>query len=258
MQYLDPDLPHGLNDLIDRMHTEPSWKPSWADVCRVRDFVGAQWSRAHGNVYDFASNVLYHLADADKARATVTPYVTVACPLHKAAIGVPCGARMFDRDIMQAHAAPVICGWRVLAKHDRLAALEFLEPVSPVPASSKGRDIIPISAETLSVVATVRVQYCNPQLLVPDRIVVSSAGDWVIHDICIGGKSIFAPHLDLPGALFGIDVMGPLPRLPVIEQDQWIEVEAHCIRNNHLGFIAAIVGNTRQEKETLNSTADTI
>jgi len=59
------------------------------------------------------------------------------------------------------------------------------------------------------------------------------------------------------GSLFGNDTMGPLPPLPVIEQDQWIEVEVHCIRGNALWFRAALIGNTRQEKETMNSPADT-
>jgi hypothetical protein len=266
---LDPDRPHGLNDLIDRMNTELSWTPSWDDVCRVREYVGAGWPRHCSNDYSFASLVLYHLADVDKAHTTIAPYVTIACALHKAAIGAPCAHQPYqswvrlDGDV-QLPTRPVVCTWRVLSKHDRRAALEIFERRSPAsaPASgtsspSLGRDILPISAESLSAVAIARVQYRGPQPLVPDRIVVSGAGNWMIHDVRVGGTSIFAPHLDLPGSLFGNDTMGPLPLLPVIEQDQWIEVEAHCIRGNAPWFRAAIIGNTRQEKETMNSPADT-
>jgi len=258
----DQNRPHGLDDILERMRVDLPWTPSWADVCRVRAYVGAGWPSACSGAYGFTNLVLYHLADVDKARAAVAPYVTIACPLHKAAIGVPCAHRpcqnwvLLDGDL-QLPTGPVVCSWRVLAKHDRLAALEIFEHRSEMSSPGRGSDILLISAELPGPVATARVQYRNPQPLVPERLIVSGAGDWVIRDVRVGGTSIFAPHFNLPGALFSNDAMGPHPSLPPIEQDQWIEIDVHCVRGGTPWFSACLIGNARPAKETMNNPVDT-
>ena len=83
-------------------------------------------------------------------------------------------------------------------------------------------------------------------------------GDWVIHDLRIGGKSVLARHHDLPGDLFRNSVMGPHLSLPVIEQDQWIEIEARpAHQGQNLWFRAAIIGTIHQENVHMNDFTDT-
>lgn len=72
-----------------------------------------------------------------------------------------------------------------------------------------------------------------------------------------GGKSVLGQHLDLPGTLFRNDVMGPYLSLPVIEQDQWIEIDARPARQGkNPWFRAAIIGTICQENH-MNESTDT-
>lgn len=265
MQALDPNRPHGLTDVIERMNTErgdPSWLPSWADICRVREYVGESWSRARqriGNDYSLAWSVLVHLEFVEKARATIAPYTTITCVLHDAPIGAPCGhhqgsgfvslrgssVQLEEEDTVLPE-TPVVCTWRVLAKHNRLAATEIFErrALAPAPqASGRRREVLPLSADLEGGKAVVRVQYRHPQQLAAERLFIALGDDWSVHDIRVGGTSVLAPHLDLPGFLFSADVMGPHLPLPVVDQDQWIEVEARRIRGTTPRFYASLVGS---------------
>ena len=264
---LDPDRPHGLDDILDRMSTESPWTPSWADICRVQAYVGDEWQADHSNAYEVANLILYHLEDVRRAYVAVKPYLAVTCTVHNAAISDPCAYASplshiwgFNKESSLAR-TPLVCTWRVLARHNLLSALEIFR--SHLPASSAGHDILSLSAEhpyrmrgnTSTEFEIARVQYRHPQPLTPERIV--GMGDWVIHDLRIGGKSVLEGHLDLPGALFHNSTLGPHLLLPVIEQDQWVEIEARpAHQGQNLWFRAAIVGTIYQENDCMNISTD--
>jgi hypothetical protein len=260
---LDPNRPHGLDDLIDRLRVEmgadPRWLPSWADICRVRDYFGATWSTAQrSNDYSFATMVLIHLELVDRARATIEPYTTIGCSPHDMPIGTPCrlheggGILGFGGEDLPLPATPLICAWRVLAKHKRLSAMEIYDrarPAPPLPSQRGYRQVFPISGEVQNVasqtegIAAARGQYRHPQALAAERIFVAGANDWTIHDIRVDGMSILAPHLDLPGFLFSSDIMGPHVPLTIVNQDQWIEIEARRVRGDAPRFFASVMGS---------------
>ncbi len=92
--------------------------------------------------------------------------------------------------------------------------------------------------------ARVRVQYRNPSPLHAERIYVAQAGDWAIQDVRIAERTVLGGHRDLPGFLFSNRGVGPHLPLPVVEQDQWIEVDARRIRGDAGRFQAVLVGTT--------------
>lgn len=265
---LDPKRPHGLDDILDRMTTEVPWRPSWADVCRVRDYVGGAWTEKCDNAYTTTHLVLYHLSDVRKACASGAPYVSVACAPHNAAIGDPCAHSSplsFLREL-PLPGIPLVCTWRVLAKHDRLSAMEIFErrfsaPIG-APSHSSGHDMLLIKSTSIvhpsTALETIRFQYRDPKPFMPECLVIANAANWTIYDMRVGGTSILAPHFDLPGNLFRNDVMGPRPSWPVIEQDQWIEIEARPLRERSLSFSACLIGTVCQEKTSMHESTDTL
>lgn len=264
---LDPNRPHGLDDVLDRInadakHGNSTRFPSWNDICRVRTYVGdAAWLRARAgreNDYDLAYMILLHLSNVREG-ATIATYTTIACSAHDAPIGSPCarvvlGVMPEDTEAdLALPGKPSVCAYRVLAKHDRLAALElFKQPrVIPAPSSPQARrQVIPISGDLTNGDANARAQYHHPQPFGAERIFVAGAGDWTICDIRVGGMSILAPHLHLPGSLFGGDVMGPHLRLPIIKQDQWIEIASIRIHGDASTFYASLIGTHTEESPT--------
>lgn len=196
---LDPNRPHGLDDIIFRRNTESPynrWTPSWADVCRVRAYIGGEWLTGHNNAYDSTSYVLDRLEDVHRARTAIEPYLSVGCEPHNATVGAPCAhtsATWGFHQELPLPKAPLICTWRILAKHDRRRALEIFKSHPPA-SSSGGRDILSISTElpfqmrgdTRCEFETARVQYRHPQSLIAERLV--GVRDWEIHDIRIGGE----------------------------------------------------------------------
>ena len=56
--------------------------------------------------------------------------------------------------------------------------------------------------------------------LTPNPLVEGRSG------VKANGASVIAPHHDLPHRLFGANVIGPHVVLPIMRQDQWIEIEA--------------------------------
>ena len=266
---LDPHRPHNLDDLLDHVDTEGGWVPSWADICRVRSYIGDAWSTGRSNAYDITSIVLHQLNDVRKERAVIEPYLSIACEAHRAAIGIPCSessasaaAWIFNKE-PSLPGTPLVCTWRVLAKHNRLDATEIFKSHLPE-FSPGGHDILSISAEhphTMQGNAkpefqTTRVQYRHPQPLIPERFVVM--GGWVIHDLRIGGKSVLAHHHDLSSDLFRNGTMGPYLSLPAIPQDQWVEiVTCPAGHGQSPWFRAAIIGTIHQEKAHMHESADT-
>lgn len=266
---LDPNRPHSLADVIERFNArqggDVSRLPSWADVCLVREYVGNEaWQamRESGNDYELALNVLYHLVDVEGARSSIAPYLMANCGRHNVPAGHACieepdsaFACFFPSDpkALSLPPKPYVCAHRVLAAHDRSAAAELFaqEPraeeasLDPTLAS---RTALPISgAVTPDGVAIVSVQHRHPSKFHLSRIFVSQGRDWTIQDIRVDGESIIAPHHALPGDLFGSHVQAEL-RLPTIEQDQWIEIEARRIRGEMPWFYASVMGTQQREE----------
>jgi hypothetical protein len=275
---LDPNRSHDLDDVLDRINADAKQGnstrfPSWNDVCRVRAYVGdVAWLKARAgrdNDYDLAYMILLHLSNVREG-STIATYTTIACSAHDAPIGSPCArvvlGIMREEEDLALPGKPAVCAYRVLAKHDRLAALELFEQprVTPTPQDTPAsspyqarRQVIPISGDVLIAVskrnwivsrgltmadANARAQYRHPKPFGAERIFVAGADDWTISDIRVGGESIIAPHRDLPGSLFSGNVMGPHLRLPTIEQDQWIEIASVRIRGDAPTFYASVIG----------------
>ncbi len=255
---LDPNRPHGLDDVLARWRAsrgDSNWTTSWADVCRVREYVGEEWTRLrdnHGSDYNLAPLVLSQLDMVDQARAAIAPYVTIDCNAHDAPAGTPCARR--DGEFWRAESlpgSPVVCVHRVLAKHDRQEALAIFEREPRTNQRERGgRVVLPISVVPLeNARGTARAQYRHPQSFHPERIFVSALSDWTICDLRVADKSVLAPHHDLPGFLFSTHVIGPSLPMPVVDQDQWIEIDVRqridfetTAHGKAPGFYASIVG----------------
>lgn len=262
MQHLDPNRPHGLDDVIERVLRSGEHRPpSWADVCRVREYVGEAWATMRersGSDYGLAVTVLHHLVDVDGARMSVEPYLTIGCQAHGAPAGSACGENKdgaftytflgSEPDDLSLPPLPLVCAQRVLAKHDRLAAMELFERPRPARPPQDGpsradHSVLPISAELENDVAVGRVQQRHPVPLTIERLFLSQGSDWTICDIRVDGRSALTPHHDLPGFLFGNRVAGPHLPLPVVDQDQWIEIVARRVCGDAPRFYAGIMGS---------------
>ena len=227
-------MEHPLADLVASFDVHRSYDPpSWNDVQRIRAFVGDDWARLRedSSDYDLATLVLAHLVSFEAAAAAVAPYLEIYCTTHGATAGKPCAEsrdRMFP-DAARLPALPTVCSRRVLAAHKRDEAAEILERSYPRGAVDRyaSREVLPIAAEVDEdgrVLA--RAQYRDPRNLVAERLVIAHPNEWTIRDVRLGETSAFAPHGDLPGALFSNHVTGPFVPLPSIVQDQWVEVVA--------------------------------
>lgn len=267
MTHLDPNRPHGLSDVIDRFFKRDGEHrlPSWTDVCRVREYVGAEaWQaqRANGNDYDLALNVLYHLVDVEGARSSIEPYLTSGCRAHDVPAGRACieddsaFACFFSPDLkkMSLPPRPYVCARRVLAAHDREDAAKIFEQEPRAGEETSGpslanRCVLPISAAVTPEdgVAIARMQHRDPWRIGISRIFISQGGDWTIRDVRVDGRSIVAPHHDLPGFVFGTHVRTEM-RLPALEQDQWIEIEARRVRGEMPWFYASVLGTQQREE----------
>ena len=253
----DPNRPHGLDDLIKGLYRYEDraehgrWVWSVEDLQRVRAYVGNDvWSdarEAHGNDYSVAFMILHHLDLVDRRRVETTPYTAIACEAHNAVVGQPCIGpddpsypTHFDRRLP---CIPSACTWRILAKHDRIAAMSLFEKRDTDHMNLRG--IIPISVDVDDVgVASARAQWRQPPQLTDGQVIVSQASDWTIDDIRIDGTSVMAPHHSLPGCLFGTNrVIGPPLWLPVIKQDQWIDIDVRRGIGGASGFYASIIGS---------------
>jgi hypothetical protein len=258
VQIHDPKRPHGLDDIIARMRAKnadgPIWMPSWSEIERIQQYVGIDhWTKARetaGGDYDLASCVLYHLEQVEGAWMTIAPYLELGCSYHDAPATKPCaygGTSMLsafaglDERNFPLPEVPLVCTRRVLAAHGKIDAAEILVD-QPQPRGLGGRVVFPINGETVDGRAICRSQYRHPIPFSAERLFVSIGTDWTIHDIRVADKSVLGPHRNLPGCVFSNGTMGPHLSLPVVEQDQWIEIEALRIKGDAPRFYGGIVG----------------
>jgi hypothetical protein len=265
VQIYDPKRPHGLDDIITRMRAKntggPSWMPSWSEVERIQQYIGIDhWTKARetaGGDYALATGVLFHLDEVEGAWTTIAPYLEMGCVHHDAPAKRPCaygggsvlhlfhGNPFAGQD--EAHfplpEVPLVCTRRVLVAHGKIDATElFVDVPRSRPESFSSRQVLPINGEVVDGREICRSQYRHPSPLSAERLFVSIGAEWTIHDIRVADKSVLGPHRNLPGFAFGNSVMGPHLPLPVVEQDQWIEIEALRIKGDAPRFYGGIVG----------------
>jgi hypothetical protein len=191
----------------------------------------------------------------------IQPCVDPACRVHGR------GADPEAREVPR----PNPCARQILRAYDRPGAIALLER-QPVESSELGeeRNVLGLSSaspESPGAIKpgqshTILVQASQPRLLVtdgrhvrsfrPERLFLSAAGteggaaDWVVNDVVLDGRSQIAPHRDLPGAIFGTEMLGTLRAFDRISGEAPIQVTVTYVGSNPLGvpFYASLVGIT--------------
>jgi hypothetical protein len=80
----------------------------------------------------------------------------------------------------------------------------------------------------------------------PDRLFVSNAGEgahaWVINDIKVGGRSVFAQSGDIPADMFATSSIDNFVKFPVVLPSQSVEVVVTNTGKTEQPFYASICG----------------
>lgn len=82
----------------------------------------------------------------------------------------------------------------------------------------------------------------------PERIFISDgfggSKDWVVNDVKVGGKSVFAQSGDLPGDMFSSKAVDSLLSFPIVEPGQSIVIVATYVGSEATGvpLFASVIG----------------
>jgi hypothetical protein len=154
----------------------------------------------------------------------------------------------------------VTCARQILRAYDRPGAIALLEQ-QLVESCEFGeeRSILPLSSASVEdpgliqpgqscmVVARANSQQVEQiprrraRSFRPERLFLCAAGtaggtaDWIVNDIFLGGRSQVAPHRDLPGAIFGTEVLGTLRTFDRISGEAPIQLTTTYVGSNPLG-----------------------
>lgn len=90
----------------------------------------------------------------------------------------------------------------------------------------------------------------------PDRLVISDgfggAADWIVNDIKIGNRSVFAQSGDVPGDVFATNAIDTFLSFPVAEIGQEVVIVAtyHGTEAEGRPLYASMIGTSIQKKES--------
>lgn len=91
----------------------------------------------------------------------------------------------------------------------------------------------------------------------PEHLYLSGAGtengaaDWVVNDIVLDGRSQIAPHLDLPGTVFGSGTLGTLRTFDRISGEAPIEITVTYVGSNPTPFFGSLIGVTTYDRRSI-------
>jgi hypothetical protein len=91
----------------------------------------------------------------------------------------------------------------------------------------------------------------------PAHLSISSAGteggaaDWIVNDVVLDGRSQFAPHRNLPGAIFGSQTSGTLHAFDRISGEAPIEVTVTYVGARPTPFFGTLVGSFTYDRRSI-------
>lgn len=123
--------------------------------------------------------------------------------------------------------------------------------------SRTGRVVLPLSTSGTLVEPKQSVQITarTDRHFKPERVIISDgfggARDWVVNDIKIGNRSVFAQSGDIPGDMFKPDAIDTFLSFPVAEVGQEVVIIATYSGTEPTGrpLYASMIGTSIQKKE---------